>query len=209
MISTIIFGALGIGVGLMLAFWHNVVMALIFIVFGILTLLSGVSQLVSALKNIGSGSIEAMFDLIMSIVTVCMGLVLIFLKNGIVMLVAGIYLIIFPIIRVLIAKEKLFQLKAELPSMILGVALVVLGPLAVDIVFKIIGAVVIALSVMYMVFGIIATVKLNKRIAKSTTGTRIFADTNGDGNIDTVYIDTDGDGKHDSTIHINIDKESE
>ncbi len=207
MVSTIIFGVLGVGLGLMLAFFHEIILSLIFVIFGILTLLSGIPQLVSAIRNIGTHSAEAIFDLIMSILTVAVGVALIFFRNSIIMLVVGIYLIVFPIIRVVISKKKLGQLRAELPSVILGIVLVVLGPFAQDVVFKILGAIVVVLSVLYTVFGIIAVIKL-RRIEKNTVvGTRLFVDVNGDGSVDSVFVDTDGDGRHDSTIYIDNSKQ--
>jgi hypothetical protein len=149
----------------------------------------------------------AIVDLVMSIVTVIVGLMLIFSRNEIIMIVVGAYLIVFPVIRILIAKEKMAQLKSELLAIVLGVALVLIGPgAALDIIFKIAGAVVIVFSVIYIVFGILAYLKANRALENSDAGSRVFVDTDGNGTIDAVYVDTTGDGKLDTKIDIEENK---
>lgn len=210
MVSTIVIGTIGIVAGLVLAFFHQLIVSLIFIILGILTLLSGIPQLVGAIKSFGNegNNKEAILDLVMSILTVIVGCALIFFHNNTVRLIVGIYLVVFPIIRILVAKKKGYQLKAELPTIVLGIVLVVLVPLAMDVVFKIIGFAVAFISAVYMIFGIVATVKMKKAAQNSVFGTRMFVDVNGDGSVDEVYVDTDGDGKHDSTIWVDSEHEN-
>ena len=147
LVSTIVIGAIGILVGIMFAFLASFALAVICIICGVLTLLSGIPQLVGAVSGLIKKEKLAIVDLIMSIVTVAVGLMLIFSRNELIMIIVGAYLIVFPVIRILIAKEKMAQLKSELLAIILGVALVLIGPgAALGFIFKIAGAVVIVFS---------------------------------------------------------------
>ena len=207
LVSTLVIGTIGILVGIMFAFLANVALTVICIICGILTLLSGIPQLVGAVSGLMKKEKMAIVDLVMSIVTVIVGLMLIFSRNEIIMIVVGAYLIVFPVIRILIAKEKMAQLKSELLAIVLGVALVLIGPgAALDIIFKIAGAVVIVFSVIYIVFGILAYLKANRALENSEAGSRVFVDTDGNGTIDAVYVDTTGDGKLDTKIDIEENK---
>ena len=203
LVSTLVIGVLGILVGIMFAFLANVTLTIICIICGVLTLLSGIPQLVDAIGELANKQKMAIFDLVMSIVTIVVGLMLIFSRNEIIMVIVGAYLIVFPIIRILIAKEKAKQAKAELPAIIVGVVLVIIGPgAALDFIFKIVGAIVIILSSLYIAFGIVTYFSAKKLAEKAQTGNRIFVDTDGNGTIDTVYVDTTGDGKVDTKIKI-------
>ena len=207
LVSTVVIGTIGILVGIMFAFLANVALTVICIICGILTLLSGIPQLVGAVSGLMKKEKMAIVDLVMSIVTVIVGLMLIFSRNEIIMIVVGAYLIVFPVIRILIAKDKMAQLKSELLAIILGVALVLIGPgAALDIIFKIAGAVVIVFSVIYIVFGILAYLKANRALENGEAGSRVFVDTDGNGTIDAVYVDTTGDGKLDTKIDIEENK---
>lgn len=207
LISTIVIGAIGILVGVMFAFLANVALTVICIICGVLTLLSGIPQLVGAVSGLIKKEKLAIVDLIMSIVTVAVGLMLIFSRNELIMIIVGAYLIVFPVVRILIAKEKMAQLKSELLAIILGVALVLIGPgAALGFIFKIAGAVVIVFSVIYIVFGILSYLKVKKMLENTATGGRVFVDTDGNGTIDAVYVDTTGDGKVDTKIDIEENK---
>ena len=207
LVSSIVIGAIGILVGIMFAFLANLALTVICIICGVLTLLSGIPQLVGAVSGLIKNKKMAVVDLVMSIVTVAVGLMLIFSRNEIIMVIVGAYLIIFPLLRILIAKEKTAQLKSELPAIILGVALVLIGPgAALDFIFKIAGAVVIVFSVIYILIGVLSYLKALKKLEKGETGSRIFVDTDGNGTVDAVYIDTTGDGKPDTKIDIDENK---
>ena len=207
LVSTIVIGAIGILVGIMFAFLASFALAVICIICGVLTLLSGIPQLVGAVSGLIKKEKLAIVDLIMSIVTVAVGLMLIFSRNELIMIIVGAYLIVFPVIRILIAKEKMAQLKSELLAIILGVALVLIGPgAALGFIFKIAGAVVIVFSVIYIVIGIFAYLKVKKVLESTATGGRVFVDTDGNGTIDAVYVDTTGDGKVDTKIDIEENK---
>ena len=205
LVSTLIFGILGIVIGVLFATLTSIILNVLFIVCGVLTLIAGIPQLVSAITGLVNKQKAAIFDFVMSAITVAVGIMLIFMENELMMLIVGIYLILFPLIRTLIAKDKLEQLKSELLSMIIGVALVIIGPgAAIDMVASIVGIVIVVLSVIYIAFGCITYAQAQKKGDKAgeVKGSRVFVDSDGDGGIDTVYVDTDGDGKFDVKVTI-------
>ena len=210
-VPTVVIGVIGICVGFLLAFVAGVMLSLLCIFCGILTLLAGIPQLVNALNELVSKRRAAIFDLIMSVITVAAGIMLIFSHNNkIMMIIVGVYLILLPLIRILVAQDKSEQIKSELPAIILGVALVLIGPgAAVDLVFKIAGALVIIFSVLYIIFGIVAYNKAVKLIESADSGAKTYVDTDGNGIADTVYIDVDGDGAPDLEVEIGEPVEEE
>lgn len=132
------------------------------IIYGIIIIIGNVPGLVSSIANIKKG--EAVFDLICSILGIGLGVALIFFQNEILVGLIAAYLIIFPLIRVLVAKEKVEQLKREALRMILGVVLVAFLPLLLSTAFDIVsllltisGWVVVALSV---IFGVVEIVRI-------------------------------------------------
>lgn len=208
LISTLVFGILGIVIGVLFATLTDIILTVLFIVCGVLTLIAGIPQLVSAITGLVNKQKAAIFDLVTSVITIAVGIMLIFSKNEIIMLIVGIYLIVFPLIRTLLAKDKLEQLKSELLTMIIGVALVIIGPgAAINTVATVVGIIIAVLSLIYIIFGIITYIQAQKK-SETVTGGRVFVDTDGDGGIDTVYVDTDGDGILDVKVTIE-EKESE
>lgn len=189
LVSTLIFGILGIVIGVLFATLTDIILTVLFIVCGVLTLIAGISQLVSAIIGLADKQRSAIFDLVMSIITIAVGAMLIFSKNDVMMLIVGIYLIVFPLVRTLLAKEKLEALKSELLSIIIGIALVIIGPsAAIHTVAAIVGIIIAVLSALYIAFGIIHFIKASKAV-NNATGNRVFVDEDGDGTVDTVVVD--------------------
>ena len=205
LVPTIVVGAVGIIFGILFALLASVIFDIILIVCGIFTLISAITQLVSAIKGFAEKQKIAVFDLIMAILTAAVGIMLVFYRNEIVMLVVGAYLLVFPLIRTLVARHKMQQLKRELPSMILGIVLMIVAPKAlVGILGSVAGAIIIVLSVLYIVIGVLAYFKA-KKILERNDGPRVFVDTDGNGTVDTVYVDTTNDGEYDTEIKIKED----
>ena len=202
LVPTFVVGGIGIIFGLLVAFLAELIFDIVLIVCGVLTLLSGISQLFGAIVGFANKKKVAVFDLIISAITIVMGIMLVFFRNEIVVALIGIYLVAFPLIRTLIATKKLEQLKVELPAMILGVALLIVAPRGlIHILGKVAGAIIIVFSVVYIVVGILAYLKA-KKIAESTTGNRVYVDADGNGTIDAVLVDTTNDGQLDTIIKI-------
>lgn len=168
---------------------------LVFTVMGIVTVLSNLPGLA---QGIGTFSTPmGKVSLISSAIAILIGCLMIFWDSGVLMIVLGVYMILLPLINVLLSKNPRAQIKAELPKLILGVVLVLLGPAGTfELLFDIAGWCVIALSVFYVI-----TVYLTMRKHQNTPGTRVFVDTDGNGIVDTVYVDTTGDGKADTATN--------
>ena len=207
-IPTVTVGVLGVAFGILFALLAGVIFDVILIVCGIFTLLAGVPQFIEAVSELSQKKKIAALDFVMSVMTVAVGVMLIFYRNEIVMLLVGAYLIVFPLIRTLVSSNKLGQLATELPSMILGVVLMIVAPRAfIDVIGKIAGGVIIVLSIIYVVVGILAYLRAKKMLESSAP--RVYVDTDGNGTVDTIYVDTTNDGVYDTEIKINEDGKAE
>ena len=199
--SILISGLLGVGLGLFLILVNiSFLMGIIFIIIGILTVFNNLPSLIFSLFDLKTN--EGKIMLVLSFFATAIGVAMIFFHNWILMIVLGIYFIFIPLLRLLLSQRHQELVGEELPKMILGVVMLLLGPASMmSILFRVAGIAVIALSAVYMVG---ASVALSR--AQSQTGNRIFVDETGDGKVDTVYVDTDGDGKVDSATRYRDDK---
>ena len=192
--GALIYTAFGVLAGLLLLLIPtSFLLWLVFVIMGIVTVVSNIPGVIMGLVSINRPS--GILMLILSALSVAFGVMMIFWHEDVLMIVVGIYMLLLPILSVILAKDHGAQFKAELPKMIIGLVLVILGPAGtVDVLFDVAGWVVIALSIVYLV-----TVLLGVRKLQNTPGTRVFVDHDGDGTIDAVYVDTTGDGKVDAS----------
>lgn len=130
------------------------------IIYGIFIIIGNIPGLISGIANVNKAA--GVFDLICSILGIALGVVMIFYHGSILVALVAAYLIVFPLIRVLLAKQKVEQLKRELVRIILGVVLLVFVPSLVGAAFTLVhlllvigGWVVIALSTLFGVIEII------------------------------------------------------
>ena len=192
--SGILFTALlGILLGLFLLLVNvDFLLKVIFVAIGIFTLLTNLPGLFFGMATWQSK--EGKLLTLLSLFAIVVGTLMVFLHNGVLMIVLGVYFLVMPIVRTVTSRERAQTLRSELPKMILGVAMVLLGPAsAVSILFRVAGWAVIALTVLYTLGSLLALRKYQHQ-----TGPRVFVDTDGDGEIDTLYVDTTGDGKADT-----------
>ena len=118
-----------------------------------------------------------------------MGIVLIFWHNNIFMIIIGIYFLLFPVLEIALAKDRMCQLKSELPKLIVGVVLLVLGPAGtLDLLFDIVGWIVLGLTALSILITTLSHILYRKKM-QSLTGNRVFVDHDGDGTVDAVYVD--------------------
>lgn len=197
LITILLIGVLGILLGvLLLAIDPAFLLKILFVVMGIITVLSAVPGLLVGISSVDTAA--GRVSLIVSLISIVIGFLMIFWHSSILMIVLGIYLLVFPLIEILLSKDKAVRLKSELPKMIVGLVLILVGPAkALDVMLDIAGWGVIVFSVVYVVLSLFAGVR-NQNKKEATTGNRIFVDTTGDGKVDTVYVDTTGDGKPDT-----------
>ncbi len=194
--AAFITAAIGILLGVLLILIPvSALLYAVFVVMGIVTVVGNLPTLIHGIWNFSTPAGKA--NLLLSSISVILGLLMIFWNNGILMIILGIYMLLFPIADILMAQDKLAECKSELPKLILGLILILLGPAGTfDLLFDIAGGIVIALSVLYVVW-----VYAIMRRRQNTPGSRIFVDTDGNGTIDAVYVDTTGDGKADTATH--------
>ena len=114
---------------------------------------------------------------------------MIFQHESYLMFFLGGYLLIIPLIQILISKEKLTRMKAELPKLILGVVMLVVGPAGtLDVLFDVAGWIIIVLTAIYTLLSLLSL----KTSKNSRTGSRVFVDYDGDGTVDAVIHDSEG-----------------
>lgn len=197
LVTILLIGVLGILLGvLLLAIDPAFLLKILFVVMGIITVLSAVPGLLVGISSVDTAA--GRVSLIVSLISIVIGFLMIFWHSSILMIVLGIYLLVFPLIEILLSKDKAVRLKSELPKMIVGLVLILVGPAkALDVMLDVAGWGVIVFSVVYVVLSLFAGVR-NQNKKEATTGNRIFVDTTGDGKVDTVYVDTTGDGKPDT-----------
>ncbi len=164
----------------------------VFFIMGIATIVVSLPALISLLplRHTRVGSVS----LVCTALMVVAGFLMLFWHSSVLLIIVGVVMIAQPIFSIASATDRQARLKAELPKLIIGVILVLLGPAnAIDILFDVAGAGLIVLSILYLVW----TYRLIKK-AQNITGNRIFADTDGNGTIDAIYVDTDGNGEVDT-----------
>ncbi len=204
--SVIVFALLGVLAGiLLLAIPAELLLDIIFVIMGIVTVISNVPGFAMGVMHFAT--LEGKISTVLSLISCVVGFVMIFWHTEYLMFFLGAYLILMPLIEVLFSKTKWARFKAELPKLILGAVMILVGPFkTLEVLLDVAGWVIIGLTVIYVVSVLIGSlVKKNKK-ADTVTGGRIFADTDGDGKIDTVYTDVDGDGKADIEVKYEEDR---
>ncbi len=194
LITTLLVGGLGILLGiLLLAVNPDFLLKIIFVVMGIVTVLSALPALLSGGRGRGGR-----VGMIIAMITLIIGIMMIFWHSTFLMIILGLYMLVFPLVEILAAHDKLAELGRNLPQMIVGLVLILIGPnKALGVVLDIAGAAVILLSVVYIVVSLLGELRRQTK-REATTGNRIFVDNTGDGKVDVVYVDTTGDGKPDT-----------
>lgn len=190
---TLTIAGIGILIGLLLiALPVGFLLDIVFFIMGIVTVVVSLPALFSLLplRHTKVGKVS----LICTALMVAAGFLMLFWHSDFLLIGVGIVMIAQPILAIASAADRQARLKAELPKLIIGVVLVILGPAnTIDILFDIAGAGLIVLSILYVIW----SYRLVKK-SQNVTGSRIFVDEDGNGTIDAIYVDTDGNGKADT-----------
>lgn len=191
--ATLIVAAIGALLGLLLIVIPvDFLLNLIFFVMGIVIIAVSLPAFISLLplRHTTAGRIS----LISTAVVVAAGFLMIFWHSDVLLIIVGIAMIGQPIFAIATSDDRQTRLKAELPKLIVGIVLLVLGPAkTLDLLFDIAGIGLIVLSIVYLIWMYVVIKK-----SQNTTGARIFVDTDGNGTIDAVYVDTDKNGEADT-----------
>ena len=149
------------------------------IIYGVIIVIGNIPGLVSGIANVHKAA--GMFDLVCSVLGIALGVAMIFYQGTVLVALVAAYLIVFPMVRVLLAEQKLEQLKREALRMILGVVLLVFLPSLLGAAFTLVhlllvvsGWIVIALST---VFGVIEIIRIaTAKEIKAPTSGHIYVD---------------------------------
>ena len=132
------------------------------IIYGVIIIIGNIPGLISGIANVNKAA--GVFDLVCSVLGIGLGVAMIFYQGSILVALVAIYLIVFPIIRVLLADQKVEQFKRELLRIVLGVVLLVFVPSLVGAAFTLVhlllliaGWTVIVLSAL---FGLIEIIRI-------------------------------------------------
>ena len=135
-VISIIFGAL---ICLLSAFAFDAMVDIVFTIIGLGIIITNVLPLMMSIQAIKVDQ-RYIIDLIFSIISIILGVMFIFNHSATISIICGVFLVIIPIVRIILAKEKLLELKRQLPlfivallmffnvaSVVLRVALIVIG----------------------------------------------------------------------------------
>ena len=158
-IAKLISGIAGIALGALLILVDgSAILSIISKIIGVILLVANVPGVIKSVAELNSrlGRVE----LIGSLIGCVIGVVMLFIPSAaisVATVIAGVWFIVLPIVDILSAQYKTEQLKSELPELLVGVALIVVGPSAmVGAVLKIVGGAIIffsALSVFFQSMG--------------------------------------------------------
>ena len=159
LVAVLITALIGVAIGAVLLWIVNAglvgkTLYILFIVLGIITVISTLPGFITSIQNVKQK--YGVLNLVLTSVSMALGLLMIFAQQYIAWLVA-VYLLVFPIIRIVLAKDRFAQTRTEAPLLILGILVLVLGiGGATSLVFQIAAWVMIALSALYAVVGSIS-----------------------------------------------------
>ena len=159
-ILSIIFGALLI---ILSIFAFKDLKNIIFVTIGVLLIV--INSLFLLVTLLDSNRYYLVFNLIFEIIGIILGILFLNNDNTAVIIIVGCYMILFPIVRILLSNDKKARLINELPSLIIGI-LLILFSFALDDILKIVTIVIGAIIVCYGIFDIIITFKLKRDINK-------------------------------------------
>ena len=195
--AALIFAIPGLMIGLLLLLVPtDLLLKLLFVVMGVITVISSIPGVIIGIASFSQRG--GKLSLLGSLISAAVGFLMIFNHSTILMVVLGVYMILLPVLNVILAEKHLTQLKAELPKLVIGVLLVLLGPArTLDMLFRIAGWVVIAIT---LVGAILLFISACRKPKVRASGARVFIDKDGDGTVDAVFVDTTGDGRADTEI---------
>lgn len=187
---------IGILIGLLLIFLPvGFLLDVVFFIMGIVTVVVSLPALISLLplRHTKVGKVSIICTALM----VAAGFLMLFWHSDFLLIGVGVVMIAQPILAIVGATDRQARFKTELPKLIIGIILVILGPAStVDILFDIAGVGLIVLSIIYVLW----SYRLIKK-SQNVTGSRIFVDEDGNGTIDAIYVDTDGNGEADTATN--------
>lgn len=151
----IVKGIIGIIAGaLLLSINAQGVLSVMMLLIGLLIAFTNIIKLMSIKYLAGSAKSIVAFT---SVLGIALGILLIIFRNTALTVLIGVYLVALPLIDVLRSKYKSEQLRAGIPSVIAGVALILIGPgRAISLVLSVAGVALIIASIIYMIVSVLS-----------------------------------------------------
>jgi hypothetical protein len=142
---------------------------------------------------------------ISAILGIAIGVVMIFYQGVLLTVLAAVFLIALPLLRILLAHDRMATLRSEILRIILGIVLIAFLPALVgtmDLIVKIILTVIGVIIILAALINAWNGYRLWKKCTQTNPGqaNAVFVDSTGDGVVDTILVDTTGDGKVDTEI---------
>lgn len=139
------------------------VMHVVLIIFGIYLILTNIFYVLQGAMNYNNPLISKP-KFFTSTISLIFGVLLIFWQNGIMNLVLAGWFILIPIIRISLSQDKKTQLRKEVPHFIMGILFIIFGPWKIfDILFKIVGSILMVLAVIDLVINVYLIKKTEKK----------------------------------------------
>ena len=141
----IIIGVLGIILGILIITIHvGVLLNIISFIVGGLVVITSFSGL---MRTVSVRSGRKALQVFLNVCGIVLGIMLMLYSGTVVRVAIGVYMVIFPVIDIIMSKYKSEQLKVELPRILVGIFLLLIGPgTIVEAVIKVTGIVIIVLS---------------------------------------------------------------
>lgn len=161
LLSAIVFSGIGVIVGIILIIlstqdeWSNLIIHISFIVLGALAVLVNVPSLISGILRIDTTN--GRFLTVSAVVAIALGVLLVFQHQEFTKYIVSFYMIAVPTITIIVSSErKSSRLKREIPKIIVGVVLLIIGfANMLSLLITVAGLAAILLSVGYLLFGVI------------------------------------------------------
>ena len=96
------------------------------IITGVIVIISNVPSLIYGIVNINTP--EGVVDTVFSALGILLGLMMIFMQGTVITVIVSVYLIAFPLVRILMSKDKVARLKDEWVKILVGILLLVFLP---------------------------------------------------------------------------------
>jgi uncharacterized membrane protein HdeD (DUF308 family) len=141
----LIFGILMVILGIWFVAGNTEVLTkVLFIILGIVIIAANITPLVYAIRD------KNLLEIIYKSILVIFGIVFMFWHNTAILVIVGILFILLPVITIILSDNKRDELMIQLPSIILGIVIIIIGPATIGKILF------VALGVVAIVFGLLS-----------------------------------------------------
>lgn len=116
---------------------------ILFVIIGILMVITNIFPLINSINR------KDLIDIVARIIFIVFGILFIFVHNTALSIIVGIIFIAFPIIKVLLASDKMTMFMINLPEILIGIIILIVGPQSVS------KTLFIVLGIFLIIFGIL------------------------------------------------------